>query len=215
MKTYYIINNNWVTLSLGGGFHFFVEGCGYFDNRPIIHFSLLFFWFTLKLPLRTGLTDESDPPRYGFAIHNNALWYYRGMTMKAWYFPFFTMNWYRRSVLLKDGTWEHETVNNHKGFYQDHWKDKIKLYKCDFIDQYDSEAVPCEVSVSEMEWRPKWLGWTSLFAKKLKCIDVEFTKGVGKDKGSWKGGCFGCSYDLLPNETPIECLKRMEKERKF
>ena len=40
-------------------------------------------------------------------------------------------------------------------------------------------------------------------------------KEVGKKKGSWKGGCIGCSYDSKPGETPEECLKRMEKERKF
>jgi len=38
---------------------------------------------------------------------------------------------------------------------------------------------------------------------------------VGKGKGSWKGGCIGCSYDLLVNEAPMECIKRMERDRNF
>ena len=46
-------------------------------------------------------------------------------------------------------------------------------------------------------------------------IEIEFDGEVGKDKGSWKGGCIGCSYNLLPGETPEECIKRMEKERSF
>jgi hypothetical protein len=41
------------------------------------------------------------------------------------------------------------------------------------------------------------------------------SKECGERKGSWKGGTLGCSYELLPNETPLDCLKRMEKERKF
>lgn len=32
---------------------------------------------------------------------------------------------------------------------------------------------------------------------------------------SWKGGTIGCGYALRPNESPYECLKRMEQERKF
>ena len=44
---------------------------------------------------------------------------------------------------------------------------------------------------------------------------IDETEEVGKKKGSWKGGCIGCSYDLKPGETPEECLKRMEKEREF
>ena len=46
-------------------------------------------------------------------------------------------------------------------------------------------------------------------------IKVEFDGEVGKDKGSGKGGCIGCSYNILPNETPEDCIRRMEKERNF
>jgi hypothetical protein len=44
---------------------------------------------------------------------------------------------------------------------------------------------------------------------------IEFNDEVGERTGSWKGGTLGCGYNLLPNETPLECLRRMEKERKF
>lgn len=46
-------------------------------------------------------------------------------------------------------------------------------------------------------------------------IAVEFSDEVGDRAGSWKGGCVGCGYDLKPGETPRECLKRMERERRF
>ena len=49
----------------------------------------------------------------------------------------------------------------------------------------------------------------------IRYIAIEFDDEVGKDKRSWKGGCLSCSYDLLPNETPEECIRRMEKERSF
>jgi len=35
------------------------------------------------------------------------------------------------------------------------------------------------------------------------------------DEDSDYNGTLGCGYELLPNETPLECLMRMEKEREF
>lgn len=57
--------------------------------------------------------------------------------------------------------------------------------------------------------------WTKLFADVRKSIEIEFTKEVGKRKGRWKGGTIGCGYTMLPNEDPIDTIKRMEKEREF
>lgn len=71
------------------------------------------------------------------------------------------------------------------------------------------------VFVSRMTWRPLCLQWTSLFEKERTTIDVTFSDEVGERTGSWKGGTTGCSYELRPGETPEECLRRMEKERKF
>lgn len=57
--------------------------------------------------------------------------------------------------------------------------------------------------------------WTKLFALTRKTIDINFSREVGKRKGSWKCGTIGCSYTLLKGETPLECIKRMEQERTF
>ena len=46
-------------------------------------------------------------------------------------------------------------------------------------------------------------------------IDIWFSDEVGERSGSWKGGCLGCSYSMLPGETPLDALRRMERERKF
>lgn len=100
-----------------------------------------------------------------------------------------------------------------------------------------------EITVQEREWRQRWLKWTSLFSKKLRSIDINFKYGgpfirelllekkikgrfksfehqkytgeVGERAGDWKGGTLGCSYEMLPRETPEQTLRRMEKERKF
>lgn len=61
-------------------------------------------------------------------------------------------------------------------------------------------------------WSWKWVP----FIKTVNTtIDVKFNDEVGEKSGSWKGGCIGCGYSILKGETPLECLKRMEIERKF
>lgn len=231
-KCYYIstINKNnkydyvdWVIFYWGWNFDISFQLCGYFDNRPRINLDLIFFSLSLILPFRNSWTDECDPPKWGLAIHNNTVWIYRGGkgNMKGggkwwtWNIPFITMDWVRTSILLKDDTWEHETKGNHKSFYKDEWKEKQKSWTYDYTVKYDGEVIPTTIYVDEREWRPKWLKWTKLFAKTRRGIDVHFSKECGKRKGSWKGGTLGCGYELLSNETPLDCLKRMEKERNF
>ena len=175
------------------------------------------------LPFRNKWTDECDSPKWGIAIHNNTLWINRGGkgNMKGgskwwtWNIPFITKDWVRTSILLKDDTWEHETKGNKKDFYNDEWKQKQKSWTYDYTDKYDGEVIPTTIYVEEREWRPKWLKWTRLSAKTIRTIDIHFSKECGKRKGSWKGGTLGCGYELLPNEQPLDCLKRMEKEREF
>ena len=71
------------------------------------------------------------------------------------------------------------------------------------------------ITVSEGEWRRRWLTWTPLLALVRKSIDVQFSEGVGERVDSWKGGCIGCSYEMRPGEAPLDTLRRMERDRKF
>lgn len=128
------------------------------------------------------------------------------------------LSWVRSSILLKDGTWEHEGRKNGKNFWQDKWE-KVRWKE---IHPYTYTLKSGEVQnrlasiyVEEMEWRWHWFKWSTFPRKIRKSIKVEFNDEVGERTGSWKGGCLGCGYDLRPNETPFECLKRMEKERSF
>lgn len=131
------------------------------------------------------------------------------------------LEWVRTSTLMKDGSWFNETPGNRKswsgsdeGSYE--WLNKNKWQEThSFTDSYDGTVVNATISVEEMEWRPFWFQWTGLFKFTRRSIDVQFDKEVGERKGSWKGGTVGCGYRLLPNETPLDCLRRMEKERKF
>jgi len=53
------------------------------------------------------------------------------------------------------------------------------------------------------------------FRKLSRYIDIEFNDEVGEPSGTWKGGCIGCSYNMQGGETPLDTLRRMERERTF
>jgi hypothetical protein len=192
---------------------------------------LLFGWGALyiHLPIRTGIQD-CDSAAWGIHYHSNKLWIYiggagnfqGGRKWKTITMPW-DLTWVRTSTLKQDHFWYNESQKNRlnwggkedsEGSY--YWLEKNKWKEThSYTDSYDGTVVNATISVKEREWRPLWFQWTSLFAKKKKTIEVEFDKEVGKRKGSWKGGTLGCSYELLPTETPLECLRRMEKERDF
>jgi hypothetical protein len=131
--------------------------------------------------------------------------------------------WLRTSRLLKDGSWLNEKRGDRKkGIESNWWKEETqeKLWKETHPYTYVLKNGTVQnrmatIKVEQREWRPKWFMWTSLFKKISTDIDIEFDGEVGERTGSWKGGTLGCGYNLLPNETPLECLRRMEKEREF
>lgn len=224
-KEKWIFNRKWLTFYFNWGFDISFESCGYFDPRMRINFDIIFFSLCLILPFKSKHTDECDPPKWGVAIHNNKFWIYKGGKGNmnggnkwwTWDFPW-SYEWVRRSKLRKDETWEHEVEGDRKEFWRDEWKDV--LWNGNFLYIYtlksgEKQEVVANISVEEMEWRQKWLKWTKKFAKIRRSIDIQFSDEVGERSGSWKGGCLGCGYDMLPNEKPYETLKRMEKEREF
>ena len=71
------------------------------------------------------------------------------------------------------------------------------------------------VYIEEREWRWRCFQWLPYPRMISRCISIEFDGEVGEGTGSWKGGAIGCGYEMLPNETIIGTLKRMESERKF
>lgn len=133
----------------------------------------------------------------------------------TWSLPFVTKNWYRRSILMNNGRWAHETPKHRKDFYADDYKNNRMSWQYDYKDSYDGEIIPTTIYVREMEWRPKWFMWTNAFAIVSTMIDVEFSKECGNRKGSWKGGTLGCDYEMKKGESALDCLKRMERDRKF
>lgn len=181
----------------------------------------------IYLPIKTGIQD-CESASWGINYHDNTLWIYIGgggnfEGGKKWitFSMPWKLDWVRSSLLLKDKKkWAHATKGNNLSFYKEGWKNPNLV----FIETHDYEyklksgevqKIKATITVEEREWRPMWFKWTKLFSKIRKSINIEFHEEVGEETGSWKGGCTGCGYTLLDNETPLECLRRMENTRKF
>lgn len=220
----------------GTGFNLTFANNGYFDPRPEINtnittllalvlpfFSLwllpisLFFCFFswgslyIHLPYDTGNGETSESKTYGLTFYHadsgfpNQFWV-RGW--KSFDFPW-AYKFYKREVLTKDGWTEGDS------FYDDAKRgDKIIKNTYDYIYTLNSGKKQ-ERKATIYTQRIYCRRWFNLQTKCRQYIEIEFNDEVGERSGSWKGGCIGCSYTMKPNETALETLRRMEKERKF
>lgn len=196
-----------------------------FINLYLTPISILFlFWgwgsIYLRLPFDTGMNNECENPEYGLMTYGNPvdqLWVFWGKKRKHIELPW-SLQWHRTSLLLKDGTWENEKRGDRKQFYDSKW-DSVKFsetYPYTYtLKSGEKQNVNAEITVETREWRRNWLPFTQLFNKTSKDIKIEFDQEVGEGAGSYKGGVLGCGYEMKPNETPLQTLQRMSKERKF
>jgi hypothetical protein len=77
------------------------------------------------------------------------------------------------------------------------------------------DDIQATITVLEMEWRWRALRWLPWPRMVRRTIEVTFSQEVGEKRGSWKGGCIGCGYEMKRGETPLECLRRMLRDRRF
>ena len=162
---------------------------------------------------------DSEPPRYGIYYIMSQIGINYGHKTKFFDMPW-AFEWIRTSVLSKEYKWIHENkkTKNIDFWDKEKWKDIILYKTYPYIYTTKNGQVQnciATYSIVEREWRLKYFKWFKPIRKIKKVIDVEFSTDIGEEKGSYKGGTIGCSYDILPGETPHETLKRMEKERKF
>lgn len=216
-------------------FGIYYEECGYEEGNGELHISLFGWHSVFKMPWKSKRFPygDCDAPQWGIAIHDNTFWVYRGgdgnwgggSKWWTWNLPFFSSEHIRHQVECNLGDdrvkslvmVDSDKIERQQGDKYISLKEHplVNKYHYDYIDSYDGTVVPCTYWVEEREWRRKWLKWTKLGRIINRYIEIEFDGEVGKGKGSWKGGCIGCSYNLLSGETPEECIKRMEKERRF
>lgn len=159
-------------------------------------------WFAFSFPWPKAYKDHMQcaGPTYGFSFHEDLLFLRYGndtghskdrhKTHRAFYMPW---------------AWNHVR----------HTVDETTRQTADYTYTLESGEVQhrtATIVADEREWR-RAFWWPRKMVR--RSIDVTFNDEVGERTGSWKGGTIGCGYELLPNETPLACLRRMERERKF
>lgn len=75
----------------------------------------------------------------------------------------------------------------------------------------ESQDVVAAVHIER--WTRRWK-WTP-FKTRQDSIWVNFSAEVGPERGSWKGGVTGCGWSMKRGESLVQCLRRMERERRF
>lgn len=213
----------WLSVNLRPGLALAL--CNFGDDDDGGHFSLLchLIWpeVFLRLPfLRRRPHPDMMLDSWGFSLgENSGIHLNWGRTCKIVHLPW-ALEWYRTSYLLVDGSWWTErrgkkldfkvkrSLLDHKA-WEHHYPYRYKL-KSGEVQQRMAR-----VRVNVWEWRRRWLPWTSAFAKVQRSIDVEFSDEVGERTGTWKGGTIGCGYEMLPGESALQTLRRMERERTF
>lgn len=186
-------------------------------------YKLNFLGFHWLIPI--GAREPRDVMEtWGISYSEKALFLRWGTKYKIIWMPWDWGSCVRHEVvnsngnLEKDMGWEYVQSQPRKP------KDNRKMYQSDYVYNRKSGETQKRIAtyyVDEMEWR--WRAFHWLYKKGIKigpkivkrCISVEFNDEVGERTGSWKGGTISCGYELLPNEAPQECLRRMERERKF
>ncbi|MDE4189661.1 hypothetical protein [Phaeobacter gallaeciensis] len=219
----------WLEISWRLGLALALLNFGDDDDRGhfTLHIHLIWPNIYLRLPfLPRRAPRDQMMDSWGFTLDTDGWSSFHlnwGSRTKIIHMPW-ALEFYRKSVLMKDGTWLDDLVPARR--------DGIKTWQ-QFRDEVEAnghkethsyayvlrngkvQKRDATLTVEEWEWRRRWLMWTPLFAKIRKEIDVQFSGEVGERSGSWKGGCVGCSYEMKPGETPLDTLRRMEKERTF
>ena len=165
-----------------------------YHEEGTIRLGVIFGTLYLKAPMiinqRSGTEDWNAC--YGISFHDKGFWWHWRTKFWVWR-PFGDWQHIRHDILSQPETHDYTyvlrngTVQNRKATIQ----------------------------TEEREWRWKLFFILPLPKKVRRSIDINFDDEVGERTGSWKGGTLGCGYELLPTESPLQCLRRMEKERKF
>ena len=227
------------TRNKGTGFNLTFENNGYFDPRPqintninslvalilpfislwLIPISLILCFYAwgslyIRLPWDTGNDNTAESKTYGLTFYHvdsgfpNEFWIRGGGIYNfPWGYEFL-----KREVLMVDG-WRKEEKGDDL-WDKEKWAGKIKTESYPYtytLKSGEKQDVTAEIYQEKRYWK-RWFG---LHIKCSHYIEIEFSGEVGERAGSWKGGCRGCSYEIKNGETPLQCLQRMSRERKF
>lgn len=199
-----------------------------FEEHYSLHIRLGWPNIFIRLPFlqRWHREPHEGMESWGFSAHRSDIHLNWGRHCKILHMPW-AWEWVRSSYLMPDGaSWAHELRGWRRTGHLGTSRERTHFLPSTDLPQWSEthpyryvlksgqvQNVQATIQVHEMEWR--WFTWLPFPRMVRRSIDVRFDGEVGERAGSWKGGCVGCGYDLFRDETPRECLLRMQNERKF
>lgn len=194
---------------------------GYEDRNAQLNITLFGWHFLIRLPWKCSEDEQwNEEKDYGIYTFEDSIYFRWGHKTKSWDIPFKSFGSAVRWDLYtgpKDLHPKHWNIDDWKPYNKKEMRPEKQATTWDYIwiDKYDGKEIPCIFYVEEMEWRRKWLKWTSFGNLIKRSVAVEFSEEVGARKGSWKGGVMGISFKMLPGEHPYECMRRSNIEQNF
>lgn len=182
-------------------------------------------FFGLRMPLKIKAREPRDMMEtWGVSYLDKSLFLRWGTKYKIIWMPWDWGSCVRHEVVNSYGNLEREIGLEYVNGEPPRPKDGRKMYSSEYtyvLKSGETQKRTATYCVCEMEWR--WRIFHRAYKLGLKigpkivkrCILVEFSDEVGERTGSWKGGTIGCGYELLTGESATDCLRRMERERKF
>lgn len=238
LRVFRELRTEWYAFHKARGFEIGLRfGGGDGDDEIVFHVAIP---FLLSIYLSCGGIWRCKEWKTGLAIHSSTFWIYpaswanESNSRDPWYrrcisitFPW-QYDWYSSELLefkspsLAKTVWMEnrgdrrkrdgfEIMRERSAIEVDHSHSYGYTYR---LKSGELQHVMAKVRVDRMTWRMRWYPILP-FQKVSTSIWVEFSEEVGEGRGSWKGGCTACGYEIKPGEHPLTTLRRMEHERRF
>lgn len=162
-----------------------------------------------------------DQRSFGFSYSDGFLQVFRGRIThdsstdrtKGYFMPWRMWRQVRHSVYSADGSFAFDMPKMGGEKWHLWHEARANRPQVSFaFDDFDGERIEARTCIEERErwWgegRFKWLAWLRP-ARTERYLDLEFTKEVGKRKGSWKGGTLGHAIVMKPGEMHEAAFRR-------
>lgn len=185
-----------------------------------IRIALEFIWFYVNAMVgytgREARRFDDCSRWWGFYFMNriNFVWRW-GKKYVSWDLPFISTVFVKREILSLDRTRVVHLCRRGLGDFDT--QDDVR--RCNSVNlpykyvtnRGEPQEVTANVGVERCTRRHKW----TPIKRVEDSIWVNFSEGIGSERGSWKGGTTGCGWPLKRGETAEQGLRRMESQRRF
>jgi hypothetical protein len=147
---------------------------------------------------------------YGRNTHDSS-------TDKHWgkHLPWKQWRHVRRSLYTPSGEHFYTEPQQIRGIesHREVWDEEAKCPVSHFMmEDFDGTKIVVTCRIEEREWHrgEGWFRWLRHFyrPKIHRSLDLQFSKEMGPEKGSWKGGTLGHGTEMVEGDTPESAFRR-------